>query len=262
MKQIAEILNKFNPISLNDLDGVKLLNRIDTKYLAHKSLLNNILPLVTLDYFILEIDACRRFRYESKYFDTSDDTMYLHHHNDKTNRYKIRLRNYTNTGLTFIEIKKKTKGNKTVKSRKKVADFDADLCTESFAFINDNSPFKGDCLTPKISTSFCRITLVNRQHNERVTIDQDLTFMNDKHSNVNLNNLVIVEVKSDLQGYQSAIKNTLKAFRINPAGMSKYCIGRALLDKKLKQNSFKQKILTINKIEHDKLLYRNPVTCI
>jgi hypothetical protein len=66
--------------------------------------------------------------------------------------------------------------------------------------------------------------------------------------------LVIAEVKrSRFSGYSDFI-NLLNEERIKPTGMSKYCLGMILLDKNLKYNRFKRKLLTLNKMSHD---YRN-----
>jgi hypothetical protein len=51
--------------------------------------------------------------------------------------------------------------------------------------------------------------------------------------------------------------DTLNSIRASNQGFSKYCIGRALLEKELKTNNFKERILTINKINDGKYYYRD-----
>jgi hypothetical protein len=41
------------------------------------------------------------------YFDTDSKRFYHDHHNGKVKRTKIRMRNYVESNLTFLEIKKK-----------------------------------------------------------------------------------------------------------------------------------------------------------
>ena len=71
--------NSFNPISLSEMDGVKLMNRSDTKFTfrADKlpSLFENLIPF----YNVLEIDGKRIHSYKSLYFDTNDRKFYKDH---------------------------------------------------------------------------------------------------------------------------------------------------------------------------------------
>ncbi|MFM2228511.1 MAG: hypothetical protein RL664_1854 [Bacteroidota bacterium] len=56
-ENISNILLDFEPISLLEMDRVKLMNRIDTKFAFSKKQLVQILPDLAADYKILEIEA-------------------------------------------------------------------------------------------------------------------------------------------------------------------------------------------------------------
>ena len=54
MEYIADILANFSPITLEEMSAVKLMNRIDTKYLVCIKRLPDILELLQSDYFVQE----------------------------------------------------------------------------------------------------------------------------------------------------------------------------------------------------------------
>jgi len=254
---INEAIHKFTPISLEGMDKVKLMNRIDTKYVLSREVLVKILDRISNDFFILEMESKRHFPYQSLYYDTCDDFMYKAHHNGKLNRYKIRFRKYVTSNDTFLEIKKKVKGTRTLKNRILVDCIQNNLEETAKEFIEKLTPFNSINLESKLYTNFNRITLVSKELSERVTIDTDLDFYFQKEQNHQLKESAIIELKRDGNSGRSRLTGALNHFGINPHGMSKYCLGRALTEVTLKKNNFKPKILTLNKIENGKFYYRN-----
>ncbi len=251
-----DILNDFQKISLQEMDGVKLMNRTDTKYVLNNDVLPHIFQRINKHYNILEIDGERIFDYNSLYYDTDCNTMYLAHHNGKLNRYKIRFRQYVANNLYFLEVKYKSKGARTIKHRTPVKLIETSLSEQSVDYINKYTPFRYHILLPKIYTNFSRITLVSKAMTERVTIDLDLRFQANGHSK-ELGKVVVIELKRDATVHHSYLLDTLIRFRIFPQGFSKYCIGRALVEDHLKSNNFKERILNINKINDGKRNYRH-----
>ena len=251
-----KIIETFHPISLKEMDSVQLLNRIDTKYVLSLDLLPHILKEIQPHYRTLDIESERIFSYNSLYFDTPTDYMYLAHHNGKLNRYKIRFRRYVSSGLCFLEIKYKIKGTRTLKHRTVIQDIETRLSPRSEEYIRKYTPFMNGDLAPKVHTDFSRITLVSKELNERVTIDLDLQFRRNGDSR-DVGNVVIVELKRDSNARNSNLVNTLNFYGVYPKGFSKYCIGRALLEQTLKQNNFKERLLMINKINEGRFYYRN-----
>jgi len=258
--EIQEVIRNFQPISLKNMNTVKLLNRIDTKYVLCLELLPHILHKIHSNYRSLDIDKERIFSYNSLYYDTPANYMYLAHHNGKSERYKIRFREYVSSNLCFLEIKHKIKGNRTIKERITVDRIETELSEGSKKFIVRNSPFKDGNLLPIIYTDFSRMTLVNNELTERVTIDLDLRFRKNGLTK-SAGNIVIIELKHDAVAEQSNLINALDYYGVHPRGFSKYCMGRALIETNLKRNNFKERVLQINKINNGDFSYRNFPSC-
>ncbi len=245
MNQIKEIINQFRKVPLADLDKVELMNRTDIKFCFHIKLAPAIFEALKDHYSALEIDGISVFNYYNTYYDTLDNQMYLCHHNGKLNRYKIRVRKYNQTGVSYLEIKYKNNKGRTIKDRIKRPDFNASFNENESMFIEKFSPFSSEQLHPKIINSFERITLVNHGFTERVTIDFAPRFKNE-NGEFTLDNLVIVEVKQDKTSENATFVKILKAYKVEDQGFSKYCIGRSLLDE-IKKNNFKPLLLKIKK---------------
>jgi hypothetical protein len=107
LNEVRDLLNGFEPITLAEMDGVKLMDRTDQKFIFHISKLPDLLRAVQQNYRALEVSGTRMSRYETLYFDTPEYTLFTQHHNGKTNRYKIRMRRYVESDLQFFEVKHK-----------------------------------------------------------------------------------------------------------------------------------------------------------
>jgi hypothetical protein len=248
LQEIADILSKFSPIAIAQMDEVKLLNRTDTKYILSIEQLENILPQLTKDYTCLEVENTRMSSYKTLYFDTKERTFYHHHHNGKPNRYKVRMRQYVESNLTFLEIKHKIKG-RTDKSRIKIDDFSVQFNPQQQLFV-EKILGNADDLKPKLWNMFKRITLVNNTIKERLTIDVDLSFqlIEDEDKSWKKSALVIAEVKQENINRQSTFMQLAKQIGARPSSISKYCLGTSVLVNSVKRNTFKPKILAINKL--------------
>ena len=226
------------------MNSVALMKRTDTKFVIHKSQLVLILENLKNDYKVLEIKSDRIMTYSSLYFDTIENKFYNDHHNGKVNRTKIRQRKYVESDLCFLEIKQKNGKGETNKSRVVVNDFEEYLTNSSKEFISQITQSEYD-LTPSLWNAFNRITLVNIQSMERVTLDLNLSFkMNDVEKN--FENLVVVEVKQERINRKSKIVKALRTIHQHPYSISKYCIGMISLYNDLKYNVFKKKLIKIN----------------
>lgn len=229
------------------MDGVQLMNRTDTKFILSRKDFEEILGNLPDDYRVLEINGNRQSRYETLYYDTPEFRHYLAHQNGKKTRWKIRKRKYVESNLSFLEIKFKNNGGRTIKSRIKLDEFDTTLNERCCRFIESKNP-QSQTLEPKLINTFRRITLVNKTIPERVTIDIDVAFQN-HGKNVSLRHLVIAEVKQENVNRHTAFMRLVKQRIIRPEGVSKYCLGVALIYPQIKSNTFKEKILKINKLE-------------
>ncbi len=250
MKNIPEIIKQFSTISLDQMDKVALLNRFDSKYVLPEDKLIEILEAVKDDYYILQIENSLIQEYRTTYFDTPDNCLYTKHHNGKLNRVKIRKREYINSGIGFLEIKKKNNKGKTSKLRLSTGNHEPRFNTEELLFlsknINQGIHYCNSNLPAKNWNTFRRITLVNKDFSERCTIDINLTFFSEKEK-VSCNKMAIVELKQGKLNLKTPLSSELKRNRIYSKGFSKYCIGRAFLEPDLKQNIFKAKMLQLKK---------------
>lgn len=252
-------LERFRSIGLDEMDGIRLMNRVDTKFVTTDAMLEEILLRAESEYRVLEIDGIRMSAYDTLYYDTADLEMYMAHHNRRLRRYKVRTRTYLNSGESFLEIKRKNNRGRTKKKRIRIdgelfRDFSADR--EACSFLSERSPYHASQLTAGVSTAFRRITLVNNAKTERLTIDRNLQFRNLRTGNeASLGDAVIIELKQD--GLcPSAMKDILLDLRVKPLRVSKYCIGTVLTDPGVRHGRFIPKIRAIEKISDKKLLER------
>ena len=153
-------LDKFQPISLEEMDAVSLMKRVDTKFIFNIKILPQLLENIHKEYRVLEINKNRVMTYKSNYFDTPNSDLYLMHHNGKAKRVKIRIRNYVESNLFFLEVKKKFNKGNTEKSRIRIDSLNEDLDIKSLSFIQ-KLVGKSYTLKKSINNQFNRFTLVN-----------------------------------------------------------------------------------------------------
>ena len=246
--ELSQLINTFDPISLEQMSGVKLMNRTDTKFVTNLDKLHQLLKLAQQDYFIQEIDGERNLEYDTTYFDTRAFDMYNQHQWGHTNRQKIRFRTYCISGLQFMEVKTKNNHGRTKKKRIEVTDMDV-LEEEKHKFLAKHLRYEADTLQPALNNHFSRITLVNKAKTERLTIDSALRFhnlLNDEK--MDMGELVVIELKRDGLVF-SPVLEMLRQLRIHPHGFSKYCMGSALTGQDhLTVNRFKRKLIEVDKL--------------
>jgi hypothetical protein len=247
MTDLNALLKRFEPISLQEMDSVRLMNRTDTKFMISRDQLEQLLANLGSNYRVLEVEGVRLNRYKTLYFDTPDFQCYRQHHSGKRNRFKIRKREYVESHLSFLEYKEKTNKGRTVKSRIKLGEIVPSLNERENAFIDERTHAHLN-YEPKLWNSFGRITLVDMNAGERLTIDTEIAFEMDNRKST-IPELVIIEVKRDENSGVSEVLRQLKHQLVRPESMSKYCLGVALLYPEMKSNNFKQKLLKIEKIK-------------
>ncbi|MFM7565487.1 MAG: polyphosphate polymerase domain-containing protein [Flavobacteriales bacterium] len=240
-------LSSFDAIGLESMDRVKLMNRIDTKFAFDKNTLIQLLPKLKDHYFVLEINNKRALAYESLYFDDAEFSFFKDHHNRRSNRYKMRIRNYVDSGIYFFEIKHKSKG-RTDKQRISTPNFHDVLTPEEEHLVRDHV-HKSYKVSPVLTNAFNRITLVNKHTNERLTLDFNLSFSKGS-SIVALTSLVIAELKQERINRRSPFFEQMKENHLRPYRLSKYCLGvmELLGEEKPKANRFKRKLQYLEKI--------------
>lgn len=244
MTEIENSLREFQPISLKEMESVKLMSRIDTKFLCTQLQLVSILNDLSKDYRVLEIENRQIMSYRTTYFDTYDFRMYIEHQNGKLNRYKIREREYVESNLRFLEVKFKTNKGRTLKTRVKRPASESGFNPQELNFLEEKAPFSPSDLHVQLHNKYKRITLTNLI--ERVTIDFYMEFMSKKGQLISIPQLVIIEVKQEKFTLNSPMVSLLKNLHIRKNGFSKYCIGTMMMNEHLKSNSFKAKVQLIN----------------
>lgn len=273
-------------LDLDRIAAVRLMNRVDTKYLVDERRCMELLELAADQYYVQIIDDCRACRYATLYYDTPQWDMYHLHHNRRLTRQKIRTRTYVETGVTYLEVKNKSNKGRTHKRRMALdRSLFAAAATDTAAadFLRREARYAPETLSPSLATRFVRVTLVNHAMTERLTIDFDLHFDNvraadggNKDMNgcgdngirgmdngfrpaaeashghtASLGRLVVIELKQDALA-PSPMKQILAQLRVKPFKLSKYCIGEALTNPLVKHNRFKAKIRAIGKMAaHD-----------
>ncbi len=247
MRTIHQIISAFHPITLSEMDSVKLMDRTDTKFVFHVQELDKILSQISQHYRALEVEGTRWSPYETLYFDTPTLELYLRHHNQKLNRYKIRYRKYVNSNLHFFEIKFKNNKGRTIKKRIKENGIETEIKNNAQQLLESITGFKATELKPILFVNCSRATLVNTEMEERLTLDVKLQFTRNGEE-LNFEPLVIAELKQSKVNVQSPFYKLMKHYRFRSSSMSKYCFGVTQLFPDVKKNNFKPKILTLNKI--------------
>lgn len=246
--RILALLHKLNPITLEEMSGIRLMNRTDTKFVTNKAKLEQLLQMVQGKYYAQFLNNSFIADYMTTYWDTERYDFYLDHHNERAPRQKVRVRTYMDSGVTYLEVKTKNNHGRTKKKRVEVP------CQE-ITPENGNEEFlqklvqKGfNEMRPTVQNRFNRITLVNYGKTERLTIDFDVKFHNkETQEAAHTGDLVIIELKRDGNVY-SPVLEMLRELRIKPSGFSKYCFGCLMTRKNLKKNLFKKKFVKVRRL--------------
>jgi hypothetical protein len=248
--KVFSILNSFKPITLEQMEPVKLMDRIDKKFMLRLDLLPSVLEDILNDYFVLEIKSKRSTTYRSIYFDTNRYECFIKHQNGKLNRYKIRSRQYVESDLNFFEIKFKSNTGRTKKKRIKCDEQVQHIEGRTYDFMQTTTGLDASQFQPVMNINFERITLVSKKLDERCTIDLGLHFQNaagEKH----YNELVIIEAKMESSKKDSSIVKAMKKFHVMEESISKYCLGVSMLVPGIKRNRFKPTLLYLHKLLAD-----------
>lgn len=249
-----KILEEMSPIELGEMDSIRLMNRIDTKYLSDVDSLGKILQKVAESGYRIFVASGQRIQeYRSMYFDTPSLQMYLDHHNGRLVRQKLRTRCYASSSLTFLEVKSKNNHGRTKKKRIEIDAEKYDMPSlgdaDTLSWLDGRLRYPAESLKPALETVFSRITLVNPDKTERATLDFGVRFNNVRQkTSAGLDGLVIIEVKQD-GNIPSRLREILLECRVKQIRISKYCIGTAMTDESVRHGRFKQKLIMINKLK-------------
>lgn len=253
LESIQNCLRNFSASSLEDAKAMAFLNRFDTKYVLKNEDTLNFLQNISSNYSILKINECVIQSYNTIYFDTPSFLCYNMHHNKRMNRFKFRTRHYLSNGKIFNEIKQKLNTGKTIKFRRRrdkmkdnippvgnLSEFD-----EYFRELAENNGYRIENLIPQLYVNFNRLTFLNKNFPERLTLDFDINyrFNNEK---VTLNNTVIIELKRNRSKERTIAQDFLRRMNKNPGRFSKYIMGVSLIHNNVKKNRFLPRLKKIS----------------
>jgi hypothetical protein len=244
------LVASYQPIGLSEMDSVELMDRFDYKVVFTEAMLPLLLDGLKPQYRMLAVKDTRLCHYENRYFDTPERSFFLAHHNQKGNRFKVRFRRYVDSDITFFEVKFKTNKGKTIKQRVSVKGLPEKIDPSLYPVL---LPYMEidlvERLEPVLDNNFTRITLVNNNLEDRLTVDTDVRFSFNSHQAV-LADTVIAELKQDGAGIRPFLRDLFRGSGVLPIPVSKYVMGCMLLDPRLKYNNFKSKIQLLNKFRH------------
>ena len=184
-----------NTITLEEAKKIKLMNRIDKKYVLDFNQFCLLSKYIIDNYYIVvNEDGEFMLDYDSLYLDTIYDSMFHDHENKVPNRQKIRIREYSN-GDKYIEIKTKNTESNTKKIR-----IPFNTCIDNDReWIENNLTYDYYSLGYKLEVKFKRITLVNKEKNSRITIDFGINFKNYETKKEASIKDIIIEVKKETE---------------------------------------------------------------
>ncbi len=222
-------------IELGDLIAeAGMLTRVDRKYLLRLSELDQLTDALTGTVSVLDIDGKRAFAYRSTYFDTPEMTAFTTAGLKRRRRFKIRTRDYLDSGTSWLEVKTRGPRRTTVKTRiahtagpQVITSEGHDFIAAELAarFITGVDPRR---LRPALETRYDRTTLhvpaTFDRPATRATIDTGLTWT-ELAGDVTgeRDDLAIVETKG--VAAPSVVDKTLWRLGHRPQSVSKYGAG-------------------------------------
>ena len=242
----VQVAESFSAIGLEALDAAAALrDRVDAKYVLPIELFAELAPRLLETHAALEIDGRRAFRYRTTYFDTAELRAYRDHLQQRRRRYKLRAREYADTGACSFEVKLKGPRGRTVKHRMA---YDRERCDE---LSQPALEFLRACLARSygrapdrelravLTMAFTRVTFAAPGLGERLTCDYDLAFgARDGASGRLAEGMAIVESKSP-RGNALADR-ALRALGARPEpACSKYCLGVGFTNPRVKSNGLR-----------------------
>lgn len=261
MSQVFDTtLQKFDSLTLTELNAqASYLKRIDRKFLLTLDQFKDFLEGLKNDFQVLEICGKKVFSYDNVYMDTDDYLFYNQHQNKLKSRTKVRTRLYKDSDMAFFEYKQKINGV-TQKYRYEFPSEEHGTMTKGKTRFFEwvwQSMYGGDPKAPKIypalKTAYKRITLVEKQWWERLTIDfniKTLDLRDEYAEKVHLKNLVIVESKS-LADECKSLEMMEKLWIPQASSCSKYSLWVVYAWLAQKYSTFAQTIDEIEKIKSE-----------
>lgn len=239
---IGAELDALPAIGLAELtERAPLLARVDRKYVLPQA----DLPLLLAGLAgarVLEIDERREFGYRSVYFDTARLESYLAAARRRRRRYKLRVRDYLDTGAGYFEVKTREQRGVTVKRRIPYDDDPEELTPAArlharSALGRAGIPDRERAFAPTLTTVYRRTTLFLPGSGSRLTIDTALAWSLPDGARMSTPDRAIVETKTARAACEA--DRLLWSVGHRPSVISKYGTGLAALRPDLPSNRWR-----------------------
>ena len=243
-RHVDVLVGRLPAIDLATLEReAALLRRVDRKYVVPVATLERLLETLDDGWRVLDIDGCRLFGYTSTYFDSPDLATYRAHLQRRRRRFKVRVREYAETGEAMLEVKRKGLRGATVKERTPYRQWcgvalDESAMTFVAQSVHGYADMPSGRLSPVVTTRTRRATLVHPASQARVTVDVDLWCGRDDAATELLPQLVLLETKAE--GMGSSVDRELRRLGARPVEISKFCVGVAALGLDLPSNPWRR----------------------
>ena len=250
MSAIENFFNSYSHIGLQELEDVALMDRSEKKYVIPIAWCDDISKKLSTDYNILEIKEKRHFRYDNLYFDTPDNICLQDHIRGRKIRFKVRIRSYSNSNISFLEVKSRNVYGRSQKMRiqRTSEKWDSPLTSKEQEFLEKCVSFAAE-LKPVLYSSYSRYTIANIEKGERITFDTNLEYKTLTGETYKpLDGLAVVELKQGETDRRSPLISIFRnrKDRRSPLGrtirISKYILGRLHTNKHLSAKAYHESL--------------------
>lgn len=231
-------LGQFESISLAELQtDAAFLTRMDRKYLVPLSVLASFLAQIEPETRVLEHHGSKAFGYQSAYFDDEHLSSYHAARCRRAHRFKVRTRQYLDSGECLLEVKLRDGRGRTVKYRSPHDDAGPFTLVESERGWLQSFPLIADVtesLDVQLLTHYQRSTLLLPEAAGRVTIDRELAFSDPMGHRFELEEMAVIETKG--AGRSTTADRLLWRLGYRPVSLSKYAVGMSVMHPDLPAN--------------------------
>ncbi len=217
--ELATLLERFADATPDQLAARALQHRIDVKYLVARSALAGLVRSLGAGYAAVRVATGALATYRNVYFDTPSFRCFDDHRRGRRGRRKVRIRHYPDRAMSFLEIKTKQTATVTLKQRRQLT-YGAQALTVADQLFLDERTDLGP-LVPAVGIDYRRITLLDMNVAERLTIDLDLVAYHDGQVR-ELGAFAVIELKRAQRGETAALR-ALRNAHIRERSLSKYC---------------------------------------
>jgi hypothetical protein len=242
------ILSGFETLSSDDIKMSRFRKRYIVKYIIPVNLLDELINDCRENYKLLERCGNLQSDIFLKYYDTTGLKFFNDHVNGKLNRIKVRMRSCCKTENRIWEIWRRKSKGRMIKKRVPINGSNNEFEEKAGTIVSKYAGIDLYSLTPSLLASFRRITLLNPETKERITIDTGLSFASPDHPerHTPIPGIAIIEIRKKKRA-NSFLADMLAGHSIRPSKFSKYCLGITLTNQNAKTNSLKPILRNIEK---------------